>query len=326
MKYSIKDIKSITLSEAIRLRPGMYVGWLDQRGIESVIADLLNSLSYPINLGLMKFVLQGDTINIRIEVIESSKYRKPFESSTPKYDRFSQIYTLACLSSECKLLIEGEDNVVLDMTGNQGVFDTKIEIVDSYRYKHGRLLDFTFTPDKEIFKDLNLSYDYFLDFFQEQSYLLPKLIFIVDSHSNHVQFANRKGIFSYADMILHKLRHRPRIKIDESFSIDDYVIQWSICFMYYHSFGETIHFKAWVNNESILGGSVHEGIRSGLNYIFEKQSKENQDQIFVCLQIRGNTFSYQGALKLYLDMPLLEQKITDYIINKSKISCVSLDN
>jgi len=71
-KYAEVDIKELSFPEHVRLRPGMYLGNLNNRGLAEQLKNLLsNTLKKGVNSTSIKF-LQENKLQLRLENFQSS--------------------------------------------------------------------------------------------------------------------------------------------------------------------------------------------------------------------------------------------------------------
>lgn len=322
MNNAENSIRVVTAAKAIRLRPGVYMENADQMGLEFLIAELLLSLKFINEYGRLVCILNGNEISLKLEGIYTEAYKNYFHPEKKKEQKVWRncafinsdllVFVLACLSEKSYLMIEDE-NEKLQINGEKSKFSYKYGEV-SYPHTPNHSLEIRFTPDPEIFKELNLRFDYLLHFMWNQSYLNPQLSIEVNNGSERVVFSNRKGMADLADLLLHNSGYYPECRLDRKLELRDYHLDISLAFLPHY--GNQI-IKLWANGNNQSGGSLEHGLLNGIeDYYKHKEKKRNSCKILLCAHIRSDFLAYGGSLKNSLDMPELEKTLREYIFNE----------
>ena len=307
-KYNESSIKILEGLEAVRKRPGMYIGSTDKRGMHHLVWEIVdNGIDEIINGygNYIKIVLHKDnsiTIadngrGVPIGMHESGK-------STPEV-----IYTVLhaggkfeagnykvsgglhgvgasvvnALSSKMDVVIY-RDGVISNIRfANGGQIESPLKQIGTTN-KTGTIV--TFTPDKEIFKNCNFSYTTICERMQESAFLIPNVtIEIIDEESNRqVKYHYENGLEDFVTYInenkntLHKVL---------SFSGTKNDIEVDIALQYTDTYNENI--ISFVNNVKTVDGGTHEvGFKTGITKAFNDYVKSNN-------LIKGKDNTFDGS-------------------------------
>lgn len=293
-KYDASSIKILEGLEAVRKRPGMYIGSTDKRGLHHLVWEIVdNSIDEVINGhgNHIKITLNKDlsiTISdngrgVPIGMHESGK-------STPEV-----IYTILhaggkfeegnykvsgglhgvggsvvnALSKKMDVIIYREGKISNIRFCNGGEVESSLKTIGESK-KTGTTV--TFLPDYNIFKNCNFSYTTICERMQESAFLLPELtIDVIDElDKREAHFHYEKGITNFVEYInetkptLHKVIH---------FNGSKNTIEVDIALQYTESYNENI--ISFVNNVKTTDGGSHEvGFKTGLTKAFNDYAKE----------------------------------------------------
>ncbi|MDU1892949.1 MAG: hypothetical protein E6767_19895 [Dysgonomonas sp.] len=316
------EIKTVTLAESIRLRPAMYLGWLNQNGIEHEIAAFLFSLIPLDNSARFIFTLDGDTISMKAESIVTDKYKYYFEpkdeygklwDNRRLHDPLS-IFVLACASETSQLTVSGEKEI-FRVSSIKNQFECKCEAHKDSLHT----LEMSFIPDKEIFVSLRLRFDYFLNFFYQQSFLLPYLTIELNNKitHEHVIFSNSGGMSDYADTLFHQLGRMPEFRFDNKIKLSNYELEAVIAYMPEYCDKKPI-IKMWAEGDYLYGGSLENGILKGISKAFPVKDDPSK-RLVLCAHIKGDYFAFEGSVKDKLKMSELETELEHIIFTELKL-------
>lgn len=315
--------------EHIRKRPGMYIGALDNSGfnelIHYLIQDFIAIEFYEVTCTLYK--------NNRI-IIES----KGTKNSTLVSDAIKNInnykdshfyLSIACLVALSDFLeIQINDNFVL--SSNKGIFKIKNEIIND----DARKIKFDFTIDKDIFKNLNLSYLHLNTLLRRFSFLNSELkIKNIDESSNELQiniFHYPKGLSEIIDFEIEKnFRYNsPFFKLNLNEKTD---FSYSLSLAFVRDLSLKPKIKVFANyKETILGGSLLNGIFQGFKKFLKEQAlKKNlnfnisntklKKHLLLYASVTGDLI-YLGSTKWKLGTPKVQNEIKEFIYQELK-SC-----
>ncbi len=293
--YDEKSIKILEGLEAVRKRPGMYIGSTDKRGMHHLVWEIVDNAIDEIINGYgdyIKIILQKDgsvTVadngrGVPIGMHESGK-------STPEV-----IYTVLhaggkfensgykvsgglhgvggsvvnALSTKMEVTIYREGKISQIKFRDGGKVASPLKVIGESK-KTGTIVNFL--PDKEIFKNCNFSFTTISERMQESAFLLSNVtIEIIDEEDNlNAKYHYENGIISFVEYInenknpLHKIVNFKNTKND---------IEVEIAMQYTDSYNEQI--ISFVNNVKTADGGTHEvGFKTGLTKAFNDYAKNN---------------------------------------------------
>ena len=295
VKYDESSIKILEGLEAVRKRPGMYIGSTDKRGlhhlvweiVDNGIDEVINGYGNYIKISLNKdgsVTVSDEGRGVPIGMHESGK-------STPEV-----IYTILhaggkfteagykvsgglhgvgasvvnALSKRMDVTIY-RDGLISNITfENGGHVKEKLHTIGKTN-KTGTTV--TFLPDSEIFKSTQFSFTTIAERMQESAFLLSGLtIEVIDEIDNkNVKYHYENGLVSFIDYMnenktpLHKVIN---------FSGTKQGIEVEIAMQYTNSYSEEI--LSFVNNVKTSDGGTHEvGFKTGITKVFNDYAKQN---------------------------------------------------
>ena len=294
-KYDESSIKILEGLEAVRKRPGMYIGSTDKRGlhhlaweiIDNSIDEIINGFGTTINITINKdgsLTVSDDGRGVPIGMHESGK-------STPEV-----IYTILHAGgkfSESGYKVSGGLHGVGASVVNalsewmkvtiyrDGLIST-IEFVDGGHVltplkqigttkKTGTTV--TFMPNKSIFKQNEFSFTTLCERMQESAFLLNRLtVNLTDElDEKSVSYHYDNGLISFVEYInegknnLHKVVSIHGIKSE---------MEVDIALQYTDTYNENI--LSFVNNVKTSDGGTHEvGFKTGITKVFNDYARTN---------------------------------------------------
>ncbi len=338
--YDENSIKVLEGLEAVRKRPGMYIGSTDKRGMHHLIWEIVdNSIDEVINgFGdYIKLVINKDgsiTVSDNGRGVPIGMHATG--KSTPEV-----IYTVLhaggkfqeagykvsgglhgvgasvvnALSKWMNVTIqrEGKINEIKFHDGGN-VLEPLKEIGTSK--KTGTTV--TFMPDDSIFKNCNFSYTTICERMQESAFLLNNLtVEVVDEADNkEAKFHYENGLISFVEYInedkkvLHKVIN---------FKGNKQAIDVEIAMQYSESYNENI--MSFVNNVKTSDGGSHEvGFKTGITKAFNDYARSNNIlkgkdanldgsdvreglSVVINLRIPENLLEFEGQTKGKLGTP-----------------------
>ncbi len=307
-KYDEKSIKILEGLEAVRKRPGMYIGSTDRRGLHHLIWEIVdNAIDECING-------YGDYIKISLNTdgsvtVEDHGRGVPIGMHESGMSTPEVIYTILhaggkfeeggykvsgglhgvgasvvnALSTEMDVTIykEGQINTIQFRDGGH-VFQKLMKIGTTN--KTGTTV--RFKPDPTIFKSTNFSFTTVTERMQESAFLLSGLtIEVVDEETKrNVKYRYENGLISFVEYInegknvLHKVISFDGIKQG---------IEVEIALQYQEGYNENI--LSFVNNVKTGDGGSHEtGFKTGITKAFNEYAKANGI-------LKGKDASFDGS-------------------------------
>ena len=293
--YDENSIKILEGLEAVRKRPGMYIGSTDKRGlhhlaweiIDNSIDEIINGYGSKIKVRINKdnsLTVTDDGRGVPIGMHSSGK-------STPEV-----IYTILHAGgkfSEAGYKVSGGlhgvgASVVNALSEWMDVTICREGKICNIKFKNGGEVDVplheigttkktgtsvTFKPNAEIFKNCSFSFTTLCERMQESAFLLKNLTVELEDVEDEksVTYHYEKGINSFVEYInedkkvLHKVVDINGIKNE---------IEADIALQYTESYNESI--LSFVNNVKTIDGGTHEvGFKTGITKVFNDYARNN---------------------------------------------------
>ena len=295
VKYDESSIKILEGLEAVRKRPGMYIGSTDKRGLHHLIWEIVdNSIDEVINGygNKIKIILHKDhSVSIEDEGRGVPVGMHSSGMSTPEV-----IYTVLHAGGKFETSgykvsggLHGVGASVVNALSKWMEVTIKRDGYEHFiRFKNGGKLDIPLTkrdktsktgtrvrfmPDDEIFSTTNFSFTTVCERMQESAFLLEGLtIDIIDEEdARHESFCYVDGLKAFVEYInedknsLHKAMVINGIK-DK--------IDVKVAFQYTDSYSENI--VSFVNNVKTGDGGTHEvGFKTAITRVFNDYARSN---------------------------------------------------
>ena len=352
-KYDESSIKILEGLEAVRKRPGMYIGSTDKRGLHHLVWEIVdNSIDEVINGygNYIKIVLHEDK-SISIEDHGRGVPTGMHASGKPTPE---VIYTV--LHAGGKFETDGYKvsgglhgvggSVVnalskwMEVTIKRDGYEYYIRFEDGGKVKDPlKKLGTTsktgttvrFLPDDTIFSSINFSYTTIAERMQESAFLIKGLtIDVVDLvDKKECSFHYDDGLVSFVEMI--NENKTPLNKVF-SFTGTKQNIEVDIALQYTDSYNENI--VSFVNNVKTIDGGSHEvGFRTAITKVFNDYAKKNgylkgKDTSFdgsdvregltaiISLKIPENLLQFEGQTKSKLGTPQARTVVEGIVTEK----------
>ncbi len=294
-KYDASSIKILEGLEAVRKRPGMYIGSTDKRGLHHLVWEIVDNGIDEIINGY------GDTIKITLNPDESITISDNGRGipigmhasgkSTPEviftvlhaggkfetdgYKVSGGLHGVGAsvvnaLSKKMDVTIYNEGKISNIRFCDGGHVESPLKTIGTTK-KTGTTV--TFLPDYEMFKNASFSYTTIVERMQESAFLLPNLTVEIEDVADQKQatFHYENGLVSFVEYInenkkvLHKVIN---------FSGTKNEIEVNIAMQYSESYNEDI--MSFVNNVKTSDGGSHEvGFKTGITKAFNDYAKAN---------------------------------------------------
>ena len=294
-KYDETSIKILEGLDAVRKRPGMYIGSTDKRGLHHLVWEIVDNGIDEIINGY------GDTIKITLHkdgsiTITDNGRGVPIGMHASGKSTPEVIYTILhaggkfeeggykvsgglhgvggsvvnALSKWMDVTIFKEGKISNIRFSNGGHVEIPLKVVGDSK-KTGTMVNFL--PDPEIFKTCSFSYTTICERMQESAFLLSGVtIEIIDEEDEKsAKFHYENGLVNFVEYInenkktLHKVIHFDSVKNG---------IEVEIAMQYSESYNEEI--LSFVNNVKTSDGGTHEvGFKTGITKAFNDYAKNN---------------------------------------------------
>jgi len=338
-KYDESSIKILEGLEAVRKRPGMYIGSTDKRGLHHLVWEIVDNAIDEIINGY------GDTIKITlhkdgsITILDNGRGvptgMHASGKSTPEV-----IYTILhaggkfeeggykvsgglhgvgasvvnALSTWMDVTIFKDGKICNIRFSHGGHVEIPLKVVGETK-KTGTMV--TFLPDADIFKNCNFSYTTICERMQESAFLLSGVtIEVVDEEDKkEAKFHYENGLVNFVEYIndgkktLHPVIHFNGMRNG---------IEVEIAVQYSEVYNESI--ESFVNNVKTGDGGSHEvGFKTGITKAFNDYARSNgilkKDQSLdgsdvregltavISLKVPENLLQFEGQTKGKLGTP-----------------------
>ena len=353
LSYDENSIKILEGLDAVRKRPGMYIGSTDKRGLHHLVWEIVdNSIDEVINgFGdYIRVVIHEDgSISVEDKGRGLPTGKHASGKSTPEviftvlhaggkfetsgYKVSGGLHGVGAsvvnaLSSWCEVTIRRDGYEYYIRFENGGRVAVPLKKIGTTN-KHGTMV--RFMPDKEIFKSTNFSYTTIVERMQESAFLIKGLtVEVVDiEDKKQEKFYYEDGLSSFVEMInenkktLHKVCNFSGLKND---------IEVDVAFQYTDSYNENI--VSFVNNVKTTDGGSHEvGFRTALTKVFNEYAKSNgffkgKDKAFdgsdvregitavISLKIPESLLQFEGQTKSKLGTPVARTAVESITAEK----------
>ena len=308
LKYDESSIKILEGLEAVRKRPGMYIGSTYKRGMHHLIWEIVdNAIDEAINGygNYIKIILHKDG-SVSVEDFGRGVPVGMHASgkSTPEViytvlhagGKFEQAgYKVSgglhgvgasvvnALSKWMEVTIKKDKGEYFIRFKNGGKVDQPLKKIGTTN-KTGTTV--RFLPDEEVFGNVNFSFTTICERMQESAFLLKGLtIEVIDENSGRSnKFLYEKGLQQFVEYlnddrtVLHKVIN---------FDGEKNGIEVDIALQYTDTYNENI--VSFVNNVKTVDGGSHEvGFKTALTKVFNEYAKNNG-------YIKGKDKAFEGS-------------------------------
>ena len=345
--YDVEDIKVLKDLEAIRKRPGMYIGSTGQRGLHHLIYEVVdNSIDEAMAgacLKIMVAVHRDNSVTViddgrGIPVKRMKKFRKPaveiILTTLHSGGKFSEdVYKVSgglhgvglsvvnALSD--KLLIEiRRDGYIFKQEYKKGKSVTKLNKGGRSK-KHGTMI--RFWPDSGIFEDINYSSERILKYLKEMAYLNKglKIIFQDERPDSQVveEFKFKGGIVDFVKDLASKKDSLHRDVI--YFKSEVNTSQVEVAMKYTNGYSENLY--SFANNIHTHEGGTHEvGFKKALTRVINDYARtkgilKDRDENLIGEDIREGLFA---ILSIKLREPQFEGQTKTKLGNSEMMGIV----
>ena len=341
LKYDESSIKILEGLDAVRKRPGMYIGSTDKRGLHHLVWEIVdNSIDEVINNfgDYIKITIHNDG-SISVEDhgrglpvgMHSSGKSTPeviftvlhaggkFETSGYKVSGGLHgvgASVVNALSKWLEVTIKRDGYEYYIKFENGGRVSVPLKKIGTTR---GTGTTVRFMPDDEIFSTTNFSYTTIIERMQESAFLIKGLtIEVIDEADNRSsKFYYEDGLTAFVEMINENKKPLHNVY---TISGEKSGLEVDIAFQYTDSYNENI--ISFVNNVKTTDGGTHEvGFKTALTRVFNEYAKANnffkgKDKSFdgtdvregltavISLKIPEKDLQFEGQTKSKLGSPL----------------------
>ncbi|ABB43284.1 DNA gyrase subunit B [Sulfurimonas denitrificans DSM 1251] len=293
--YGASNIKVLKGLEAVRKRPGMYIGDTGHRGLHHLVYEVIdNSIDEAmagycntINVTLTKEgtcrvsdngrgiptdMHEGEGMSAATVVLTVLHAGGKFDKDTYKVSGGLHgvgVSVVNALSSDLKMTIQ-RNGEIHEQNFKKGIPQEALNVIGTTK-KTGTTIEFS--PDPSIFTETVIfEYEYLARRFKELAYLNPFITIIFKDERTNVkeEYHFEGGIAQYVTD-LNKKQEVAKVFVFSS-KIED--IEFDISLMYNDTYDEKVY--SFVNNIRTPNGGTHEaGFRAGLTRVISNYNTQN---------------------------------------------------
>lgn len=354
-KYDESSIKILEGLEAVRKRPGMYIGSTDKRGLHHLVWEIVDNAIDEVINGFgkkIKIVLHTDgSVSVEDEGRGVPVGMHESGMSTPEV-----IYTVLhaggkfesggykvsgglhgvgasvvnALSKWLEVTIKKDGYAYFIRFENGGKVSIPLKKLDKVG-KTGTKVQFY--PDQTIFQTTDFSYSTICERMQESAFLIKNLtIEVIDEKENRSEsYHYENGLEAFVAYLNED--KKPLHKIVSFEGVKD-TIKVDVALQYTDSYSESI--TSFVNNVKTNDGGTHEvGFKTALTRVFNEYAKNNnyfkgKDKNFegndtregltaiISIQIPENLLQFEGQTKGKLGTPIARTVVDSIVYEKLK--------
>ncbi len=307
-QYGANNIKVLKGLEAVRKRPGMYIGDTGHRGLHHLVYEVIDNSIDEAMAG------HCDTISVTLtkagtaiisdngrgiptdmhptEGISAATVVLTVLHAGGKFDKDTYkvsgglhgvgVSVVNALSGHLKMTIY-RDGKIHEQTFKEGIPQAPLEVTGTTR-KTGTTIEFN--ADPSIFTEtITFEYEYLAKRFKELAYLNPHIkIIFKDERSGEKNTYHFEGGIS---QFVKDLNKRETIVKPLEFNAGIEDIEMDIAFMYNDSYEEKLY--SFVNNIRTPNGGTHEaGFRAGLTRVISNYNMQNSNAKEKDIKISGD--------------------------------------
>ena len=302
--YTAEDIQVLEGMEAVRRRPGMYIGSTDQRGLHHLIYEIVDNAVDEFMGGFCSLAEITIHEDASVTIIDDGRGIPVDKHKTTKMSGVETVMTtlhaggkfggkaysvsgglhgvgasvVNALSSNLRVEVyRDQKKYTQEFSKGKTLSDLISEPLSSEETnKHGTAIHFV--PDEEIFGELIYDYNTLAQRFKEMAYLNKgmKLKFKSDFHSdlspnNQEEFHYEGGILSFVEHLnaSREVVHKKPIYVEKE--INGNIVE--VAMQYNDTFNESVHsFANCINTRD--GGTHVTGFRASLTRVINDYAKK----------------------------------------------------
>ena len=351
-EYNEKSIKILEGLEAVRKRPGMYIGSTDKRGLHHLVWEIVdNAIDEAIN-GFGKKITVTIT-KIGSVIVKDEGRGVPIGKHSSGASTPEVIYTVLhaggkfetdgykvsgglhgvgssvvnALSKWMKVTICREGKICEISFKNGGKVDKPLKQIGTTK-QTGTTVEFF--PDEEIFGNTRFSYSTICERMQESAFLINGLTMeVIDEETDrHNIYSYDNGIVSFVEYVNDG---KEAINKVINFDGEKNGIVVDIAMQYTNTYNESI--LSFVNNVKTVDGGTHEvGFKTAITKVFNEYVKKNNllkgnDTLdgsdaregltaIISLKIPETLLQFEGQTKGKLGTPQAKQVVESIVYDK----------
>jgi DNA gyrase subunit B len=297
LDYGVKDIKTLEGIEAIRLRPGMYIGSVGPDGVRHITLEIIsNSVDEYLNGHCTACSIKVDTDGT-IHISDNGRgvpFGKAEDGSETLVNVYTKLHTGAKFDSNGKTGYNtsgGMNGVGAKATNALSETFTVVSTRQSQqaiaKFFHGELVSYTqntirgissgtrvsFKPDAEIFKEgISLDYIALRKQIQELAYLSPGLVFNFQFEDKPEEvITSQNGIRDYINDL-----NKDKNKLTSVFYTENIEDRIGVKIAMQYNDSYTDSYKLYTNSIPNSAGTHLTGFRTALTQTMNDYARENK--------------------------------------------------
>ncbi len=293
--YGASNIKVLKGLEAVRKRPGMYIGDTGHRGLHHLVYEVIDNSIDEAMAGHCDTITVTLTKNGTCKVSDNGRGiptdMHPTEGMSAatvvltvlhaggKFDKDTYkvsgglhgvgVSVVNALSCDLKMTIFREKEI-FEQNFKEGIPQEPLTVIGTTR-KTGTTIEFA--PDPSIFTEtVTFEYEYLSKRFKELAYLNPFITIIFKDERTNISetYHFEGGIAQYVE----DMNKKTQVASVYSFSAKIEDIEFDIALMYNDAYDEKL--ASFVNNIRTPNGGTHEaGFRAGLTRVISNYNSKN---------------------------------------------------
>lgn len=322
-QYSADNITALEGLEAVRLRPGMYIGSTDEKGLHHLVYEVLdnsidehlaghcshivtiinedNSVSVQDNgrgipTGMHK-KLQKSALEVVMTVLHAGG---KFDKQTYQVSGGLHGVGVSCVNA-LSIMLRAEvhrEGKVFTQTYSEGIPTTSVDVIGETDIT-GTII--TFRPDPTIFTELEYSYETLAKRLRELAYLNKGLHLTLqdmrtsDEKGEHPTetFFSEGGLLEFVQHIDKQNGREVLVDVPVHVRGEQDNVQVEVAFQYNRSYRETL--RSYVNNINTVEGGTHvNGFRRAISHVLKKYG-ESKD-LFVKAKVKISSEDFREGL------------------------------
>lgn len=295
LDYGVDDIQTLEGVEAIRLRPGMYIGSIGPEGVKQITLEIIsNAIDEYLNGSCNECNIEVNNDNV-IRIQDNGRgvpFGKAEDGSETLENIFTKLHTGAKFNSSGETGYNtsgGMNGVGAKATNALSTYFIVSSVregqIATMKFEQGERKEFsvksclngktgttiTFLPDKTIFKEsIELNYEDLKKQIQELAYLSPGLIFNLKYKDKpEEQISSQNGILDYINDLNKKKNVLTSIFFAEN---TEDKIGVKIAMSYNDSYTDI--YKLYTNSIPNTGGTHLTGFRTALTQTINEYARE----------------------------------------------------
>jgi len=298
--YNDDDIQVLEGLEAVRKRPGMYIGSVDSRGLHHLIWEIVDNAVDEAIAGFGKEITVKVLKDSSIEVVDNGR-GVPVGKNKNGLDTPVVVYTqlhaggkfssnggyktagglhgvgasvVNALSEWMDVTISRDGKVYQISFEKGGKVKTKLHETPEIPFKHSGTT-VHFKPDRGLFTTTNFSHTVIVERLRETAFLMPGISFVFIDET-----INKKEVFCYengvVEFVKYNTENRNRMHDIISIKGEQEEITVDCAFVYCNDFNEEETLRSYVNNVRTKDGGTHEtGLRSAMTKAFNSYAEDS---------------------------------------------------